>query len=310
MTENDLKKFKSTGLACYRGSFSSIMVEGPDAWDFLNRITTRKFSDANVNESFSGALLSGKSEVHNLFQCWNRGPGLAELFPLVGSYETLLQELDKVHFTEKLELKVHDQLSWIELRSDKIPFAITNKVVEENIGDKRILIVPIDNWGIPGALMGASEAEDILSVVRAQALRILDFEEFHAVQEYYGFPAQSDFVTRFQILEMGLDRYIDRGKGCYPGQEVVEKIYTYGKPAKKLVRLTLKASEDEIKRISSDKAIGLFVDNDLVGSMGQIHCLEEGEIFGLGVVQRAVAEKGLGVRLGERGPVGKIHSLT
>jgi folate-binding protein YgfZ len=43
------------------------------------------------------------------------------------------------------------------------------------------------------------------------------------------------------ILEGNFDRAVARNKGCYPGQEVVERIYTYGQVNRKLLPITLEA---------------------------------------------------------------------
>lgn len=307
---NEIANYKTMDFACFKGSMGSILVEGPDAWDFLNRITTRKFTEGNLGESLSCALLTGKSEIQCLFQAWNRDPQRVELFPLVGSFEPLLQFLDKMHFSEKIELKIQDRLTWIELRGQSLPFAQTNKVVEENIGGKQILIVPTDNWAVPGVWMGTTEPEDLMAVIKMKNMKIVEAEEFGRIKEYFGFPSQDGFANRYQILEMGLERFIDRNKGCYPGQEVVEKIYTYGKPAKRLVRVRLKCDESEIKKISSDQDRLLYSDKLEVGSWSRLFALENGEFFSLGVVQRGIVEKGLSVTFGSHGPTGHIELVT
>ena len=46
-----------------------------------------------------------------------------------------------------------------------------------------------------------------------------------------------EITTDLNPLECGLDFAAAENKGCYPGQEVIEKIRSYAQPAKKLVQI-------------------------------------------------------------------------
>lgn len=61
-----------------------------------------------------------------------------------------------------------------------------------------------------------------------------------------------DVLVKNLMLEIPYEDYLAEQKGCYPGQEVVERVFTYGKVAKKLVLLDL------------DKHIGKIIGDDVV----------------------------------------------
>jgi folate-binding protein YgfZ len=55
-----------------------------------------------------------------------------------------------------------------------------------------------------------------------------------------------DFTEKNLIQELPLNSFVHRDKGCYPGQETVERVFTYGKMAKKLVIIEL-GEENQLK---------------------------------------------------------------
>ena len=60
------------------------------------------------------------------------------------------------------------------------------------------------------------------------------------IQSGFAFP-ERELTSSSNPLELGMTAWIAENKGCYPGQEVIERIISQGSPAKRLVRLEMSA---------------------------------------------------------------------
>lgn len=309
MTQKEVQAYLANGIVVYKGILDRILIQGPDTFDFLNRLSTQKFTNNLVNTSIAGAFLTDKSEIISLFQAWVKSTDEVELFLENENIQTLMDYIHERHFSENFKIVPQNELVWIEMRGQKIPYQNSTTITIEEIGEKKIIIIPLDHWGIPGVLMGSTDPENILGAVKSSQFKILDDDDLKLFQAYYGFKRTYDNTT--QILEAGLDRYINRDKGCYPGQEVVEKIYTYGKPAKKLVQFVFEApaSKADINKLLESNQRELVNENKTIGKWTEIYYLEE-LCFGLGVVERLHSGESNIFSLGAGGPKVKIKKLT
>lgn len=84
-------------------------------------------------------------------------------------------------------------------------------------------------------------------------------------------------------LELNLKSAIDDQKGCYPGQEVIEKIISLGSPAKRLCLVGTKAS-DQIETPQE-----LIFEGQKVGVLTSFLRLEDGTGIGLALLRKTVA---------------------
>jgi folate-binding protein YgfZ len=80
-----------------------------------------------------------------------------------------------------------------------------------------------------------------------------------------------DFTEDNLLLEVGLDDAISFTKGCYLGQEVVERIRSRGHVNKKLVGLTIEGQEPASRGdvLSADKPVGTITSSVLSPALGK-----------------------------------------
>ncbi len=76
-----------------------------------------------------------------------------------------------------------------------------------------------------------------------------------------------DITEKNLILEAPTNSFIHRDKGCYPGQEVVERIFTYSTPGKKLVGLKLDFSVPDLLKKLWATAGDITLDRKKIGSV-------------------------------------------
>ncbi len=110
-------------------------------------------------------------------------------------------------------------------------------------------------------------------------------------------------------MDVNLERYLNREKGCYPGQEVVEKTITYGKPSKNLILFSFASNTTalqlEMLAKSSDRA--LLVEDRTVGQFISLHHLDDFS-FGLGLVNRLQSEEDTVLKMKESNQTLRIES--
>jgi folate-binding protein YgfZ len=80
-----------------------------------------------------------------------------------------------------------------------------------------------------------------------------------------------DFTEDNLLLEVGLDEAVSFTKGCYLGQEVVERIRSRGHVNKKLVGLTVEGQEAAMRGdvLSADKPVGTITSSVLSPALGK-----------------------------------------
>lgn len=226
-----------------------ISLIGPDAQDFIHRVTTVNSRSLALGEGAPGFFLNPQGKVRAFFHLWNYREG-EYAFEFAGGEsgrwkKEMLAAVDQFTFAEKMTLADVTELEcqWIFLAPGQsapdflasISPGHTTAIDEEirvcHHGDQDYGRPWISAWGrgprlrqwveraFPGA--AAAHLEDI-ELWRIQATRPrVDFE-----------------ITDGTIpLEVGLKDAIADAKGCYPGQEVIERIVALGSPAKRLAKL-------------------------------------------------------------------------
>lgn len=155
----------------------ALLVEGPDARDFLHRITSVNFLNLQPGDSpVEGCLLNPQGRILVYFTASCEGPerfllATPQPFPNVHAH------FDKFHFGEKLKLS-----------KASVPAPASVPEVERVRAGKPAYPAEINETVMP--------------------------------------------------LEVGLAHVLHTGKGCYPGQEVIEKIISLGSPPRRLAILT------------------------------------------------------------------------
>lgn len=209
--------------------WGTVSVEGPDAADFLQRLSTADIPKLPPGQTVHAALLTGKANpialgflrrISPTQFLWVLPPGLAEKTE---------EYLERMHFAETLTVK----------RGDDAVFALLNLKSVEGI--------PLEGWaddaqpGLFWVTMNRSHAAPL------EAKASLDAKLFETLRISAGVPRVGvELGEKDIILEGNFDRAVARNKGCYPGQEVVERIFTYGQVNRKLLKVEIESAEPPV----------------------------------------------------------------
>lgn len=213
-------------------NWDCVQVQGPDSRAFLQRMTSANFK--LLKTSCQGALLNANGKMLSYFHAYSLDENSFLLFAPGNTGQTLADNLEKFHFAENLN---------IGLGSD--------------YGYGRILTEPTSTFNHPGIRFSEfqtrthfqfdtarqfdsrffyfkkTDESQVLTALEGSGLsEVQDFEPYRIALGEASFP--NEISENTIPLEAGLDEAVHENKGCYPGQEVVERIRSMGAAPRKL----------------------------------------------------------------------------
>jgi len=217
-------------------------MQGPDASDFLHRLTTVNVKGMKPGDGAPGFFLSPQGKIRGFFTLWmlavadftlefDAGQG--------GKWKTeLLAVIDQFHFGEKFTLtEVTDlQCTWI---FDQAPSEVKNEVKKTSIDSSgaRIFNHGSADFGRPWTSAWGT-SEQLTKLLGADSSGNTPYTQLEQWRIHSARPALGhELSENSNPLEVGLHEAIAGNKGCYPGQEVIEKIISLGSPARRLVKI-------------------------------------------------------------------------
>ena len=299
-----------------RSSFGRLRINGKDALDLLNRLSSNKIVDLPQGEGASTVLTTNKGRIIDLLLVINMGDELL----VITSPETpmkVIEWLDLYTFGEDITVEdITEETALLSvmgpgagdlLGTDVSALALYG-VGQVSIQDVQLPVIRTDTTGTTSydLLTTASQAEKVWNdLVQAGAVAVGE-EALEMIRVEQGVPRYGrEMGGDFNPLEAGLNSSISYDKGCYIGQEVVLRLNTYKKVQKHLMGIAFEESSPEIAAHLeiAGKDVGFLtsvVDSPLLG-----HSLA------LGYVRSSHAETGqeVDVRIGDRLTKGKVVEL-
>jgi folate-binding protein YgfZ len=169
-------------------------------------------------------FLNAQGKVESYFTLACGGPDLfwldVECTPGKPQAEKLRSVIDRFTFAEQFGLQEETQFTHGLTRSTHDGFILEGKTL-------RFSTFGIDSvWG---------PAAELQAIQKAEANPPLQLEKDRIDRLV---PAVGHEITEeASPLEIGLGAAIAPNKGCYPGQEVIERIISIGSPARRLIRI-------------------------------------------------------------------------
>lgn len=227
----------------------TLLVRGPEAKDFLHRLTSINLQQLAVGQVTSGLLLDGTAKLQAVFYC----VCIAEnTYLLLSEQLTNLQEkLEFMHFGEKLTIEPASYRGSFVLASEMQREWAWQQIRPFINEDKKICFaheVP-ETFVVLSEKVGDAKTDQTISSNQVDS----GFEARRIAAKVPAFGKEYELGDL--CINVGLLNWIHRDKGCYPGQEVVEKALNLGHPAKVLVKVHGEQNEgDELSL--EDKPMG------------------------------------------------------
>jgi folate-binding protein YgfZ len=221
MIENLLKSKKTFGL---KNPYQVISLSGADVIDWMQRVSTVSMRSQDF---LPGLFLTGKAGIIGFFLAKKNTPTQIDLYVAPEKSILIQGHIDKMIFGEEVAVSVGTKECFEFLIPPSIGSpadAILNNYESKNFDG--------------GEWKRAFGSEGSLPEVQW-----LDRAEFLNIAAYLGFVSDSINLNEdIMALNLNLENRIDRNKGCYPGQEVVERLFTAGRKPRALVRLDIKST--------------------------------------------------------------------
>ena len=237
-----------------------ITLHGPDARDFLHRLTTVHVRNLAVGEGKPGCFLNAQGKIRASFTLWNCEPGQYAFEMDSGEADQwkarLLTLIDEYTFGEKISIKSDTSDPALKLQTIWLfpePHELQDLLKKEGLEslkeeETRLTSANIrfchQNsacFGRPWiSVWGKSEnlslwLDRIKSISEEIPFSTLESWRIESLQ-----PRVDTEISESTIpLEIGLQNSIAQSKGCYPGQEVIERIIALGAPPRRLALLHL-----------------------------------------------------------------------
>jgi folate-binding protein YgfZ len=285
--ENNKIFFQNTdSLFCLMSSWSVLKIIGPDALDYLQRMTTINVKKLENNIAVPSAMLEATGKFQLFFKLIKKNEN--EFFIITPylqdeAYETL----EKFHFAENFETQ-KTNLNYIKFYSNK-------KIENFNFNDFKFYIDNDLSIETEICFLENENTEKILLLLKNTLnAHEISNQKLHKVYILSGIPSYPYEINKnTNPLELGLDHIVHEHKGCYPGQEVMEKIRSIGNTSKKLIkfsgtindaiRAVLKSNNEpqEIKIMNHTQEFQCGIVTSIVESPHN-----KDEFIGLGLVQK------------------------
>ena len=280
-----------------RSHIGRLKVDGADAIDLLNRLSTNKLDDLAVGEVMGTALTTNKGRVIDLLYALRRDDHLL-VITCPETRERVAEWIDFYTFIEDVTVEdATDDTAMLSLVGSDASSILPTLADVPLYGSATLTIGGIDALALRTDFAGMDGYDLIVSAEHADALwdaltgmgaapvgsDALELSRITNGVAGYG----SELCEDYNPLEAGLIDFISFNKGCYIGQEVVARLNTYDKVQKHLVRLSWEG--DDTPKLP----VGLLHDGRNVGALTSAASALDGDGYiGLGYLRKAHVEEG------------------
>jgi tRNA-modifying protein YgfZ len=258
---------------------------GADTGSFLNRLLSFAIQDLSVGEGARPFMLNARGRIVLTFTCLKVAEDAFIVDAIVGHGGEITTRIDMFHFGEDFRMDdISESTSMLTvagagaarlLESLQLPLPDTSwSHVETRLNGAQLRIVNAPRTSHPTFdIWCASDEFDALwaGLTEAGALPCGQ-RAFDALRVIGGVPQHpSEFGEHTTPLDSGGHDGLTDGKGCYPGQEVIERTLALGRPALTLVSvLSTETIEVGSKLMNEDRDVGTITSGVALPNEGWI----------------------------------------
>jgi folate-binding protein YgfZ len=254
---------------------ATILLQGPDGRDLLQRISTNDFSGLAEGKPVTTILLTEKGRMVDLVTACRVGADQILLFGSTEKDVDLQQWIDRYVIMDQVTALPFPGLSCVFLvwnneqfnssvqREASTAYHLELSMLASTISNEKCISFvesyrscDVLHFHAPGAL-----AESIRSGLLGMGATTTGLAEFEQMRIAAGIPLwPNEIAGDFNPLEAGLRDFISFSKGCYVGQEVVARLETYGKVQRELTQLILDRVPAQVPQslIFSGEEVGIL----------------------------------------------------
>ena len=230
-SDNLIQELKAIrdGVALYDAShYGQVTIQGPEAASFLHKVTSNDVQKLSIGEGHYNAILDRKGMVLSLFYLYHGGESeFVAVLPHQLTEKTSVF-LTKMRFIQKVTIKdlstERGLLLFIGPEAEPIARKAASGGGGRFLWKEELFGSPVWNFSAP------KETTSQLRGELSATIPIVQENSFRLLKMSAGFPEYGiDIDETHILLELKTPVAYQRQKGCYPGQEVIERILAYGK---------------------------------------------------------------------------------
>ncbi len=208
-------------------------VGGADRLSWLNNIASQKLDDLAPGQWTTAYILDAQGRISHVFGGADDGSTLwATTEP--GRLDALLAWLRRMQFAARVDIVDRSESHAMVIAGG--PRIVPREQLDEVLGEQRA-----GTW-----------AADALRIEAGQPRTFVDTDDKTIPNELAN--------PEGELLGAG----VHLKKGCYPGQETVARVYTLGRPPRRLTRLHLDGTAEALPEVGAD----VLLDGRVVGRVG------------------------------------------
>ncbi|NBX67976.1 MAG: hypothetical protein EBR01_03305 [Proteobacteria bacterium] len=247
--ELDFEVSESVGGIFDLSFYGIVEVQGKDAQDYLQRMTTVQFKSLGTQSVAHGAFLNGRGGVVVLGMFRRLGPDAFQIFVLNDLKQKLMEHIEQFHFAESFAVRdLSEDLTVMGCWSrdgqlaSSLGISAELKSLElqslETLGPEGVVWRDVRRSSLYWMIVKRPLASTFIQNCIKNGHFILGLHLYEYFRIQSGMPDPGEELSEKDIiLEGNFEEAVARNKGCYPGQEVVERIFTYGQVNRKLLRV-------------------------------------------------------------------------
>ena len=225
--------------------WSVVSLSGRDVTDLTQRLLTldtRSLAEGSGSRCF---LLDARGRVKHHF--WLLRERADQLYAICeggrARAEELIDAIDMFIFSEDVRLTL-EPLSCLYLWGggardtlDQLTQLKRFAMSGHGVSDERLTLISPD------------QLESTLSALTDGGYQAVSTSQLEALRVCWGAPSTHEYREGVSPLDVSRDG-ISEGKGCYPGQEVIERTIAIGRPARYTTSISLRGEPDALQSIT------------------------------------------------------------
>lgn len=263
-----------------------IRLSGPDAEDFLQRLTTNDVRLLTRQNAWVTALLSPIGRIRSVFTALRARDAFLLIAPRRGAARLRAVLQSQIFFMDAVEV-ADASADWRYLQlagaaADQLltPLGFKADAMQDGdrqtVGDWTCLYQERLEWPAYGLLVPTAQQDGLVRrLQQAHGVACPDWRAYHMQRIRAGRGGyETEFTEAYNPLEVGLAWLCADNKGCYPGQEVIARQINYGKITRELVRLDAAEPLAVDETVRADAAsIGVVTSAERDVATGMHHAL-------------------------------------
>ena len=245
------------GCGTYKLDSALVSLTGRDRVRWLNGMVSNNIRDLTMGRGVYAFVLNAQGHIHGDLYVFNRGESLI-LEIERGQFEKLLQTFRRYIIMDKLEVEdLGEKLAVVGLAGpsstkvlDAEGFRVENlatlQLTEAQWNGIQVTLVRGDNPCVPSYELWVPKenADSLLETFQHADAQVISAESRESFRIACGIPKiGQDIRERDLPQETGQERALSFTKGCYIGQEIVERIRSRGAVHRVLTGFEVDASQ-------------------------------------------------------------------